>query len=149
MDHHFCFCVFGIILSWTLLFVSVIIVFLGCLMLLLMVSEGLKEHWSGLWRRKHWFNGFGFPSCSWWWSACHRVSLFSSPLFFFLVKFSLSLFSPKDFGGKEDHEIRANYACVGLFLHWHYLSCYCLLQSYSQDTHASRGMSASASRKSF
>lgn len=67
MDHHFCFCVFGIILSCTLLFASVTLVFLGCLMLLLMVSEGLKEHWSGLWRRKHWFDGFGFPSCSWWW----------------------------------------------------------------------------------
>lgn len=30
-----------------------------------------------------------------------------------------------------------------------YFSCYCLLQSYSQDTHASRGMSAPARRKSL
>lgn len=41
----------------------------------LILFEGFEEHKSGVWRRKHRANGFGFTSCSWWWRACHWVSL--------------------------------------------------------------------------
>ena len=40
--------------------------------------EGIKKHWSGVWRGQHWPNGFDFSGCSWWWEACHWVSLFQT-----------------------------------------------------------------------
>lgn len=30
-------------------------------------NEGVKEHWSGVWRGEHWPDGIDFSSCSWWW----------------------------------------------------------------------------------
>lgn len=41
----------------------------------LFTFTGFKEHWSCLWRWKHRSDGFGFPSCSWWWSPCYWVTL--------------------------------------------------------------------------
>jgi len=94
-----------------------------------MVCEGVKEYWSSVWRRKHWSNGFGFTSCSWWWKTCHRVWPFIS--------------FPQSFHFYEivnHNSLLCLIMLVSLSIHTVYLSCYCLLQSYSQDTHAKRGM---------
>jgi len=56
------------------------------MMLFSCLFEGFKEHWSCVWRWKHWSHGFSFSSCSWWWSPCHWVY----NTFFFLFLFSSS-----------------------------------------------------------
>ena len=114
-DHHlyifFCF-------FWHDIIIATLICFC-CLSLskqvifLLIVYEGLKEHWSGLWRWKHWSNGFGFTSCSWWWQArywvWHPFSLLSHC---FSISSLLFLFFPPKMWGKRRIRVNKSPLCL-------------------------------------
>lgn len=84
-------------------------------------DAGVKEHWSCIWRRECWVDGLGFASCSWWWSACHWVT-------------------------HTEYEITLCLCCCSSRLILFFCHVIVFLfpfpsQSYSQDAHASRGMS--------
>jgi len=101
--------------------------------------EGFKEHWFGVWRRKHRPHGSGFTSCSWWWEACYWVS---NELVAFLFQ-SFLLFPQNSQTGDIKYTLASflfmgfSYILKPIFV----MLLFCL-QSDSQDTHASRGMSA-------